>query len=336
MRRLSGYLALAGALLLAASLAVGILVPSGDFFYVPNTARNVSSAVTIEGRPDRSDERGGIYVVDVTVRESSWLERLVPFLRPDGATLVPGHAVTARGETFEERRVKAQAEMDRSEEIASAVALREAGLDVTAKPRGVLVEAVAPDVPAADVLDEGDVIVAVGGRTVLTPAALRSAVESIEPGASVELGIERAGKRVDTSVETVPSPDDASRSLIGIQVGQEADIRLPLDVNIDLGKVGGPSAGLPFALEVLQELGNDVDRGYRVAATGELELDGTVGPVGGLKQKTLGVRAADADVFLVPAGENAQVARRYAGTLRVIPVESFQQALRALRTLPAK
>ena len=66
------------------------------------------------------------------------------------------------------------------------------------------------------------------------------------------------------------------------------------------------------------------------------ELDGTVGPVGGLKQKTLGARAADADVFLVPAGENAQVARQYAGTLRVIPVESYQQALRALRTLPQK
>ncbi len=107
-------------------------------------------------------------------------------------------------------------------------------------------------------------------------------------------------------------------------------------MDIGLGETGGPSAGLPFALEVLQELGKDVDRGYRVAATGEIELDGTVGPVGGLKQKTLGVKAADADVFLVPAGENAAVARHYAGNMRVIPVESFQQALRALRTLPQK
>jgi PDZ domain-containing protein len=336
MRRLPTSLALVGAVILAGLLAAGILLPSGDYFYVPNTARNVSSAVTIEGRPDRSDDRGGIYVVDVTVREASWIERLVPFLRPDGSTLVPGHAVTARGESFEERRAKAQAEMARSEEVASAVALREAGLEVTAKPRGVLVAAVAPDVPAADVLEEGDVIIAVAGRKVLTPAALRAAVGSVEPGESIALGIERDGTRREATVETVPSPDDASRSLIGIQVGQEADIRLPLDVNIDLGKVGGPSAGLPFALEVLQELGDDVDRGYRVAATGELELDGTVGPVGGLKQKTLGVRAADADVFLVPAGENAQVARQYAGTLRVIPVKSFQQALRALRTLPEK
>jgi PDZ domain-containing protein len=62
-------------------------------------------------------------------------------------------------------------------------------------------------------------------------------------------------------------------------------------------------------------------------------LDGTVAPVGGLKQKTIGARRAGADVFLVPAGENAQEARRYAGKMRVIPVNSYRQALRALATL---
>ena len=100
------------------------------------------------------------------------------------------------------------------------------------------------------------------------------------------------------------------------------------------GDVGGASAGLPFALEVYQQLGKDVDRGYRIAATGEIQLDGSVAPVGGIKQKTVGVRRSGADVFLVPAGENASTARRYAGTLRVVPVESFRQALRVLQTLP--
>ncbi|MGL6279865.1 MAG: PDZ domain-containing protein [Gaiella sp.] len=336
MRRLLTPLALVAGLVVAGLFAFGLLVPSGDYFYLPNTARNVSQAVTIDDRPDRSDERGGIYVVDVTVREATWLERLVPFLRPDGSTLVPGHAVTARGESFEQRQVKARAEMERSERVASAVAMQEAGLDVVATPRGVIVAAVAPDVPAAKTLEEGDVIVAAAGRPVKTPAALRDAMGGVEPGETVALRAERSGKVLDLDVQTVPSPEDPRRSLIGIEIGQEADIRLPVDVSIDLGEVGGPSAGLPFALEVLQELGEDVDRGYRVAATGEIELDGTVGPVGGLKQKTLGVKAADADVFLVPAGENAAVARRYAGELRVIPVDSFQQALSALRSLPPK
>jgi PDZ domain-containing protein len=86
----------------------------------------------------------------------------------------------------------------------------------------------------------------------------------------------------------------------------------------------------------MEELGRDVDHGYRVAATGALELDGAVTPIGGVKQKTLGVRNADADVFLVPAGDNAREARRYADGLRIIAVKSFPQALRALATLPRK
>jgi PDZ domain-containing protein len=84
----------------------------------------------------------------------------------------------------------------------------------------------------------------------------------------------------------------------------------------------------------MQRLGKNVTNGHRVAATGEMELNGTVAPIGGVKQKTYGVRKAGADVFLVPAaGGNAATARRYAGPLRIIPVRTFTQALHALATL---
>jgi PDZ domain-containing protein len=95
--------------------------------------------------------------------------------------------------------------------------------------------------------------------------------------------------------------------------------------------VGGPSAGLPFALEIARQLGRDVTHGCRIAATGALSLDGTVIPIGGIKQKTIGARRADVDFFLVP-GENAAGALDNAGDLPIIPVESFQQALRRLTT----
>jgi PDZ domain-containing protein len=336
MRITPGTLALLGATLLAGVVVLSFSLTSGDFLYVPNEAQPVADNVSIEGKKDPSDARGGIYTVDVTVREARWAERLLPFLRPDGASIVPGDAVTARGESFEERRAKSRAEMARSEQVASAVALDAAGLDVTAKPRGVLVTSVAPDVPAATQLEEGDVILEAAGRETLTPGALRAAVGTVEPGEPVSLRLRRAGSLVERTVKTVAAPGEPERPIIGIGVSQDAKIELPVEVEISLGDVGGPSAGLPFALQVLQELGTDVDRGYRVAATGEIELDGTVAPVGGLKQKTLGVKASGVDVFLVPAGENAEVARRFAGNLRVIPVESFQQALRVLRTLPAK
>jgi PDZ domain-containing protein len=112
-------------------------------------------------------------------------------------------------------------------------------------------------------------------------------------------------------------------------------VRFPVDVRIDLGQVGGPSAGLAFALDVMEELRGGVDRGYRLAATGEIFLDGSVAKVGGIKQKTIGARRSGMDLFLVP-GDNAAEARRYADGLRIVPVDSFQQALRALATLPPK
>ena len=86
----------------------------------------------------------------------------------------------------------------------------------------------------------------------------------------------------------------------------------------------------------MEKLGRDVDHGYRVAATGEIGLDGSVGPIGGIRQKVAGANDAHVDVFLVPAGDNAGEAKRHAGHVRIIPVQSFQQALHALATLPPK
>jgi PDZ domain-containing protein len=328
-------LVLAGAVLLAAVVLAASVVPAGYYLYVPDTAKPVASKVSVEGGHEPANG-GGIYFVDVTVRKARWLERALPFLRPDGATLVPQQVVTAPGQTFQQRHQEALQEMSRSEQVAAAVAQKAAGLPVEATPNGVLVQAVAIDVPAASVLRSGDVILRAHGKTVRTVAQLRAATSSIAPGDELGLRLRRAGQIVDRSVETVASPRDAKRAIIGIEVADDAKITLPRRVHIDLGNIGGPSAGLPFALQVYQELGNDVDRGLRVAATGEIELDGSVGPVGGLKQKTIGARRAGVDVFLVPAGENARTARRYAGGLRIVAVESFRQALQRLQTLRDK
>ncbi len=240
------------------------------------------------------------------------------------------------GSSFGERRRQNLRQMDRSEEVAAAVALRELGYDVDAKPEGALVVAVAPDAPAAGKLEPTEVIVAVDGAPVRTPDDLRRLIAKHKPGETVRLRVRAGGTTRVVEVGTIESPDEPGRPIVGIQVEQFADIKLPIGVEIDLGGVGGPSAGLAFALDVVEELRGDVDRGLRVAVTGELELDGSVAPIGGVKQKVIGARRSGADVFLVPAGDNAVEARRHAGDLRIIPVESFGQALRALATLPRK
>jgi PDZ domain-containing protein len=331
VRRLLVGLAAAAAVV----IALFVFVPTGTYLYLPNGAHPLDERVQVEGEKPQ-DERGGIYYVDVTVRPANWLERLLEPWRPDGATLVPESEVVPPGSTRGIERRASLAAMARSEEVAAAVALRAAGYDVQATPRGTIVEAIAADVPAVGVLRTGDIIVEAGGKPVRTPAALRAAVAAVTPGESLALRVRRDDELVDLTVPTIENPSEPGQPVIGIRIAQAATIDLPLDVDIDLGDVGGPSAGLPFALDILQSLGRDIDRGYRVVATGEIELDGTVGPIGGVKQKVFGARAAGADVFLVPAGENADEARRYAGNLRVIPVGTFQQALDELATLPPK
>ncbi len=304
--------------------------PANDFLIVPDQAKPLENKVEVEG--GRANAQGDVYYVDVFVRRIRRLEQLLPFTRPEGATLVPERAIAPTGTTDKERDRQNAADMKRSEQIASVVALRALGYHVVATPRGILVTGVSPDVPAAKLVEPDDIIVAVDSVPVRTPAQLRREIGRKEPGDEVRLTIRRNGKAMDVTVRTVASPTDPSRAIIGILVDQNAKIELPIDVHIDLGRVGGPSAGLPFALEIARQLGRDVTHGCRVAATGELALDGSVLPIGGIEQKTIGVRRAGVDYFLVPVGENARTAQKYADGLDVIPVDSFQQALRKLAT----
>jgi PDZ domain-containing protein len=320
--------------LLALAFGIAWFAPSSSYLLLPDEAKPLAELVEVEG--ERPNDEGGIYYVDVVVRKASLLEEQIGALRPEGADVVPEHAIVPPGSSFQERRQRNLAAMDLSQQIAAAVALRELGHDVGSDPEGALVVAVAQDAPAAGKLEASEVIVAVDGTAVSTPDDLRRLIGRHEVGETVRLRV-RSGEETRTvEVGTIASPDDADQPIVGIQVEQFAEIELPLDVEIDLGNVGGPSAGLAFALDLVEELRGDVDRGSLVAATGELQLDGTVSPVGGLKQKTIGARRAGADVFLVPAGDNAAEARRHADGLRIIAVESFQQALRALATLPRK
>jgi PDZ domain-containing protein len=223
--------------------------------------------------------------------------------------------------------------MRTSQQVAAAVALRALGYHVRVQRRGVLVDDVALGAPAAGKLLPTDVIVAVDGHRVQTPADLRRLIGHRRPGDRVRLAV-RSGSGLRTVViRTASDPRDRSRAVIGIYVTQGVDIKLPFPVRFDLGSVGGPSAGLAFALDLVEELGHDIDHGQRVAATGELAVDGSVHRIGGVKQKALGALRSHVDIFLVPAGDNARDARRYARGLRVVPVKTFRQALRALKTL---
>ena len=335
MRRLPWPAWLIGAgIVLLVAVAVLYVAPSDRYILLPDRARPLDPRVRVpDEKPD--PDSGGIHYVAVDIRKASLLEKMFPSLY-EGATLEPVGNVLAEGEDEESHRRCELAAMRRSQEYATAVALRSLHYRVQTRRRGVGVEGTFAGYPAAGRLRECDFIRSVDGTPVKASEDVTRILRRKKPGETVTIGLERDGKRQSVALRAAHDPRARSRAFIGVSVTNVFDVlKLPVDVKIDLGQVGGPSAGLAFALDLVEELGRDVDRGYRVAATGEIFLDGSVAKVGGVKQKTIGARRSGMDLFLVP-GENAAEARRHADGLRVIPVDSFQQALQALATLKPK
>ncbi len=323
MRKLftPGRLLLAGAMLAVITFGVLWLAPSSDYLLLPDKAHPVAPLVTV-AKPQRGGGADGIHFVDVIERKASLLERLFPGLR-NGSTLIPGSEVNPKGVSDAAVRRVGLNQMARSQDIAAAVALEKLGYPVRVQENGALVVAVFPKLPADGRVQVGEVIVAVDGQPVRSTTDLRNLLSPKRPGTPVRLTLRDNQTRRTLVLRTAANPNDAQQSVIGVLVEPAADITLPFAVRIDAGNIVGPSAGLAFALDVMEKLGRDVDHGHSVAATGELGLDGSVGPIGGIKQKTIGARDAGVDVFLVPVDNFAE-----AKAERTRPAHRRRQELR--------
>ncbi|HXV34035.1 MAG TPA: S16 family serine protease [Gaiellaceae bacterium] len=326
-RRIALFLSLA-LLVVLTGLAL-TWIQSDHYIVLPDRARPTDPLVAIPGE-SQDGGGGGIYMVDVRVGRASLLERIYPGIH-EGASLLPERTLNPSGVSDRQRRRSSLNAMSRSQLVAITVALRELGRDVSVTPAGAEVVLVVPDAPADGVVEVGDVIVAANGEEIGTVDDLQAAFAGVEPGEEVELTVDRDGKPSDLVVGTRAAGDDADRAVMGVQVENAEDFDFPVDIEIDAGGIGGPSAGLAFALDIVDELGDeDLSRGRTIVATGELDLEGNVLPIGGVTQKAIGARDAGADVFLVPDG-NYEEARDAVDGLRVVPVSTFAEALDVLR-----
>ena len=234
-----------------------------------------------------------------------------------------------------------------AKQVAEYVAMKRLGLDAKFVEGFVAVnELVCDDAPApksaCKVLEVGDTIVKLDGTPTPTLTALAAAMKGHAVGDEVVLTVVSYGDEPDSSsaqkkrtVELMANPDDPTKPIIGFIPADTRTVKLPFDVNISTTDIGGPSAGLAFTLGLLDDLtpGNLMGRG-RVAATGTMSPDESVGAIGALRQKAIAVRDAGATLFLVPAGqtpEEVAAARSAAGAgVKIVQVATLGEALRVL------
>ena len=230
-----------------------------------------------------------------------------------------------------------------SKQIAEFVALTRLGIESEFVYGDVVIdEVVCEDAPdpqsACKQLAIGDTIVTFDGRPTPILPALIEVVTVRSPGDVVPVGVRREGSDdvVTLNIKLIASPDDSQRTIIGIMPRDTRTVKTPFEVGIDTDSIGGPSAGLAFTLALIDELSKGSLTGnVKVAVTGTIDGDESVGAVGAVPQKAVAARDSGAKLFLVPAGQSADdiaLARRIGGArMRVETVGTLQDALDILR-----
>jgi PDZ domain-containing protein len=290
-----------------------LIAISGHATY-PTTGELDLTTVSVGGGPDRS-----ITLMQVI---GSWLDRT--------SAVVPQEEVFPPGQTHQQSVTQNTLEMASSQESATAAALSTLGIPV---PTTLAVAGVEPSAPAATVLKNGDVIRVVNGNAITDLEQLRTVLETAKPGDEVQVQVERKGKTVNLTTRTIVSDADG-RTVLGVFI--DPTFNFPFTVKIQIEDIGGPSAGMMFALGIIDTLTpGDLTGGEPIAGTGTIDADGTVGPIGGIRQKLVGARNAGAQYFLAPAKNCDEVRKHIPDGLRVIKVATLSQSRSAVVAIAA-
>lgn len=235
--------------------------------------------------------------------------------------------------------------MEGSQQTSTIVAYRLANEKIEIKNQGAIIAGLVEEMPAAKELLVGDVIIGVNDQKIEKSEDLLNSLKAKKKGEDIHLTIERNGEKREVELTIEQFPDHLSEDgevLYGIGVVGPVTKRVietERNIQFDTNNIGGPSAGLMFALEIYNQLTKeDITKGHKIAGTGEIFEDGTVGAIGGIEQKIVAADKADAEFFFAPiAGENFEVAKNAAADIQtkmqIIPVQTIEDALDFLKTL---
>ncbi|POM24781.1 Lon protease [Actinomadura rubteroloni] len=249
------------------------------------------------------------------------------WLKKDVA-VVPEETYFPKNQTQKQVDEENTREMADSQQSAQVAALRELGIAV---PSHIVVQAVQKGKPADGQLRAGDEIVALDGKKVAAVSEVTARMSKRRPGSVAVLTVRRGGKDQNIALTTVAS-DDGKRAVVGVVLG--TGYTMPFKINISVGDIGGPSAGLMFSLAIVDKLTPGALTGGKfIAGTGQIDPDGTVQQIGGIQQKMIAARAAGATIFLTPKGNCADAAPVRPKGLRLVRADNLHQARQALEAL---
>jgi PDZ domain-containing protein len=314
------------ALIPIAALAVALLaVPLPYYSEGPGPAREVEPLIHVTGAT-RYPSVGKFVMTSVSFAPLT-LPGIVSAARNPALIVLPESALVFPGESRQHADQRSLSEMDQSKIDATAVVLSRLKDYPKRHGAGVLVEQVGDGCPADGQLFPGDLIQRVNGHEIPDESTFERVLKAIPGTAPLTLRVTAGGETTDVHLTRRPC-DPSGQPKIGI-----ASVpNFPFGVSISSGDIGGPSAGTMWALGLYDLLTpGDLTGGRIIAGTGTIDGNGKVGPIGGVENKIVAAKRAGAQVFLVPAGDNYQAAKKVAGDLPLVPISSFSDALAYLQ-----
>lgn len=331
MRRTRSPVIKAGLYVISLAILVYVVVymPTPYMVNQPGTAEEVKPMVTIVGGD--TEEQGTFMLTTVSVSYANLALLLSAQFKP--------HAEIVRKEpdrNDEEYQTQQRYYMSTSQSSAIMSAYRQAGIEYEVVPEYVFIVGFSEAITPKGDFHPGDILKEINGSPIGKFEDLSGLLKGMAPGDQVELTYDRGGKIATQKVELVKiSEEDGNiRAGLGVTVGEVRKIE-PKDADKEVQfadtRIGGPSAGLMFTLEIYNQLTpGDLSKGYRIAGTGTMSEDGAVGPIGGVKFKIVASDRQDADIFFVPEGNYKEAktkADEIKSEMKLVPVKSVQDAL---------
>ena len=306
-------------------LAAAIMWPLPYYSEGPGPARDVLQRIMFDG-PQRYDPTGQLDLTTVRYQQLTGLT-LVRAALDDTLTVVKSDVVYPPDVPAAVTQQRGVSQMDQSQIAATAVALHALHEYPKDHGDGALIADVGQDCPAGGKLFPGDIITSVDGTPVHDAAQASKAFDRIPASQPLHFELDVDGETVQETFTRAPCGPNGEK-LVGISMIDA----LPLDVTFTSDEIGGPSAGLMWALGLYELLTpGDLTAGRTIAGTGELGTDGTVYPIGGIQDKVIAAQRAGATIFLAPKDNMPDLQGVDTGDMQVIPVSSFDDALHALQ-----